>query len=69
MADPKVKLPGEYVEAANGTTHIVGWPGFSALDATTLCGRNARNMLCLDQTLSGMAATCKTCKRRFREQA
>ena len=66
----KLTLPGEYVlDPVPETIHIVGWPGSAARDVRTLCGRPARAMVPQDETLSGIMASCGTCKRIFRGSA
>ena len=55
----------EYVKNHVDTVHIApAYPG-----AHTLCGLSTRDMTIEDETLSGFAATCLTCKKNIKRKA
>jgi hypothetical protein len=61
-------LPGEYVkDSKSETIHITRlFTPAGLAGRRTLCGRPTTEMVMLDETLSGIMASCRRCKERFR---
>lgn len=51
----------EYLTAPTGTVHLA-LPGDPTVYPVTLCGRRANDWEAGDETPSGVAATCRTCR-------
>ncbi len=71
-AAPVVLTVFEYVEAPNDTVHLI----FQGLDVMafprprTVCGRQTNGQWGMgDETLTGVHATCKTCRSYVRRPA
>lgn len=55
-----------YLETEGETIHLAEFDAFyrvGATSASTLCGRPATGLSVLDETASGFASTCGSCRR------
>lgn len=53
----------EYATSSSGKVHLVEAHPFIHRQSQTLCGMDNPSIYVEDETVSGKAATCKTCKR------